>query len=89
MSACFTCCAMRRTKAAAEALAEALGEGASAVGLDELAGGGAAGDVLMNTTSVGMAPNADASPVPATALAGFALVFDAIYTPLETRLLRV
>ena len=79
----------RRTKAAAEALAAALGEGASAIGLDQLAGGGAAGDVLMNTTSVGMAPNADASPVPAAALAGFALVFDAIYTPLETRLLRV
>ena len=81
--------AMRRTRAAAEALAEALGEGASAVGLDELAGVGPVGDVLMNTTSVGMAPNADASPVPAAALAGFALVFDAIYTPLETRLLQV
>ena len=81
--------AMRRTKAAAEALAEALGEGASAIGLDELAGVGPVGDVLMNTTSVGMTPNADASPVPAAALAGFALVFDAIYTPLETRLLRV
>ncbi|KAK9845273.1 hypothetical protein WJX81_001847 [Elliptochloris bilobata] len=77
-----------RTRAAAEALAEALGEGASAMGLEELAGGGAAGDVLMNTTSVGMAPAADATPVPAAALAGFKLVFDAIYTPLETRLLR-
>ena len=47
------------------------------------------GDVLANTTSVGMAPATSATPVPAAALAGYSLVFDAVYTPLETRLLKV
>ncbi len=77
-----------RTRAAAEALAAALGGGAAAAGLDELASGGVTGDVLLNTTSVGMAPATDATPVPQAVLGGYALVFDAIYTPLETRLLR-
>jgi len=45
------------------------------------------GAVLMNTTPVGMSPRVDASPVPSELLAGYALVFDAIYNPLETRLL--
>ena len=49
----------------------------------------ALGDVLANTTSVGMAPRDGESPVPASALAGYKLVFDAVYTPLETRLLQV
>jgi 3-dehydroquinate dehydratase/shikimate dehydrogenase len=30
----------------------------------------------------------DETPVPAAALAGYKLVFDAVYTPLHTRLLR-
>lgn len=30
----------------------------------------------------------DDTPVPAAALAGYELVFDAVYTPLHTRLLR-
>ena len=46
-------------------------------------------DVLANTTSVGMAPAAGETPVPAAALAGYALVFDAVYTPMQTRLLKV
>jgi shikimate 5-dehydrogenase len=65
-----------------------MGGGAAAAGLDEVASGGMTGDVLLNTTSVGMAPAADATPVPQAVLGGYALVFDAIYTPLETRLLR-
>ena len=46
--------------------------------------------MLANTTSVGMQPNVEETPVPAAALqaGGFAVVFDAVYTPLETRLLR-
>lgn len=43
----------------------------------------------MNTTSVGMHPAEDQSPVAASALAHFSVVFDAIYTPLETQLLKV
>ncbi|GAB3680874.1 shikimate dehydrogenase [Salinarchaeum chitinilyticum] len=42
-------------------------------------------DVLANATSVGM--EEDASPVPADALHGDLVVFDAVYSPLETTLL--
>jgi len=43
-------------------------------------------DVLVNCTSVGM--EEDASPVPADALHADLAVLDAVYTPVETRLLR-
>jgi len=42
--------------------------------------------VLVNATSVGM--EADESPVPAEALHADLVVLDAVYQPLETRLLR-
>ena len=47
-------------------------------------------DIYVNTTSVGMHPNADQSPIGATALplSDQTLVFDAIYNPAETRFLR-
>jgi len=45
-------------------------------------------DVLVNTTSVGMYPKVDAMPVPREALKPGMLVFDAVYNPPETRLLR-
>ncbi len=48
----------------------------------------AAWDLLVNATSVGMEPDADATPVPAERLRPGATVFDAVYRPLETRLLR-
>jgi len=44
--------------------------------------------VLANSTSIGMSPNADESPVPARALMGISLVFDAVYTPVDTKLLQ-
>ena len=43
-------------------------------------------DVLVNATSVGM--EADDTPVPACAIHGGLTVMDAVYRPLETRLLR-
>jgi len=46
------------------------------------------GDILINATPVGMAPEIDFSPVPAAALRRFRLVADVIYNPLKTRLLR-
>lgn len=46
------------------------------------------GDVLINTTPVGMSPDTDRSPVPAALLSRFRLVADVIYNPLQTRLLR-
>jgi shikimate dehydrogenase len=45
------------------------------------------GDLLVNATPVGMAPQMDQSPLPADALA-YDVVFDMVYNPLETRLLR-
>jgi shikimate dehydrogenase len=45
-------------------------------------------DVLINATPVGAAPDAEATPVPRPLLRGGSVVFDMVYTPLETRLLR-
>ncbi|GMP40547.1 hypothetical protein CsSME_00010957 [Camellia sinensis var. sinensis] len=46
------------------------------------------GMILANTTSVGMKPNIDLTPISKEALKHYDLVFDAIYTPKDTRLLR-
>ncbi|MGQ9552602.1 MAG: shikimate dehydrogenase [Anaerolineae bacterium] len=45
-------------------------------------------DLLLQTTSVGMYPNVDESIVPAGILRPGLVVYDAVYNPLETRLLR-
>lgn len=45
-------------------------------------------DILINATSVGMHPNEDETPVPADCLHDRLTVFDIVYNPLETRLLR-
>jgi 3-dehydroquinate dehydratase/shikimate dehydrogenase len=45
-------------------------------------------DILVNATSVGMWPHVEESPVPAEALRPGMVVFDSVYNPLETRLLR-
>jgi len=45
-------------------------------------------ELLVNATSVGMSPDAESTPAPAAALRPGALVFDTVYRPLETRLLR-
>lgn len=60
--------------------------GASGHGLDSLSTLLADADVLVNATSVGM--DEDRSPVPADALHGDLAVLDAVYSPIETRLLR-
>jgi shikimate dehydrogenase len=71
----------------AEAVADA-GDGArvSGHGLDELSKLLPGADLLVNATSVGM--EEDRSPVPAAALHADLAVLDAVYSPLETRLLR-
>ena len=59
-----------RADALAAALAAQYGSAAAAaVSYEDLAGGRVVGDVLANSTSVGMAPNTEESPVPA-AVAG-------------------
>ena len=45
-------------------------------------------DLLVNATSVGMTPNEAETPAPAERLPPEATVFDEVYRPLETRLLR-
>lgn len=46
-------------------------------------------DILINTTSVGMEPNTDESPIPASSILSRHTVFDIVYTPHETKLLRL
>jgi shikimate dehydrogenase len=69
-----------RTRARAERLAAELG--AELVGID------APWDLLVNATPVGMDPDVASTPFPAERLRGAGTVFDLVYRPLETRLLR-
>ena len=74
-----------RTESTAHDLADAV-DGASGHGLDDLPALLVDADVVVNCTSVGM--DEDRSPVPADALHGDLAVLDAVYSPLETTLLR-
>jgi len=55
-------------------------------GLDEMSA--VEPDILVNTTSVGMWPRVGESPVPRGMLRHGMVVFDAVYNPLQTKLLR-
>ena len=48
----------------------------------------AQGDILVNTTPVGMAPDREGCPAPDAAIAAHEVVFDLVFHPEETRLLR-
>ncbi len=76
-----------RTVEKARALASSWG--ASWSGLDAEALKGVSGDVLVNTTSVGMEPKPDAIPVPPEFVGRFQVVMDIVYAPLKTMLLAV
>ena len=45
-------------------------------------------DILVNATSVGMSPNINETPVPAKLLNSGLVVFDIVYNPIKTKLLR-
>lgn len=45
-------------------------------------------DLIVNATPIGMPPNIEMSPVPKSIIRPGTVVFDVIYTPLETKLLR-
>ena len=45
-------------------------------------------DILINATSVGMSPDSDESPVPAELLKPDLVVFDIVYNPIRTKLLK-
>jgi shikimate dehydrogenase len=49
--------------------------------------GRAGAEVLVNATSVGMAPEVAEMPVPGGILSGYRVVMDIVYSPLETKLL--
>ncbi|MFC7249947.1 shikimate dehydrogenase [Halomicroarcula sp. GCM10025324] len=74
-----------RTASKATTLAAEV-DGATGHGLDDLDDLLADAEVLVNCTSVGM--EEDATPVPESALHGDLSVLDAVYSPIETRLLR-
>ncbi|WP_130499723.1 shikimate dehydrogenase [Natrinema hispanicum] len=74
-----------RTESKAHTLAEEVPR-ATGHGLGDLERLVANADVVVNATSVGM--ESDATPVPADALHEELAVLDAVYSPLETRLLR-
>jgi shikimate dehydrogenase len=74
-----------RTVGRAESLAADV-PGASGGGLETLDRTVPDADVLVNATSVGM--ESDDTPVPAALLHADLAVLDAVYTPIETRLLR-
>lgn len=45
-------------------------------------------DIVVNTTSLGMSPNVAETPLPDGLIRGGMLVYDIVYNPMETRLLR-
>jgi shikimate dehydrogenase len=45
-------------------------------------------DIVINSTSIGMVPDIDATPVPIEYLKPSHTVFDAVYTPIDTKLLQ-
>eukprot|EP01023_Acetabularia_acetabulum_P042325 TRINITY_DN4172_c0_g2_i2.p1 TRINITY_DN4172_c0_g2~~TRINITY_DN4172_c0_g2_i2.p1 ORF type:complete len:605 (-),score=100.90 TRINITY_DN4172_c0_g2_i2:126-1940(-) len=62
--------------------------GAIFVPLEKLWRGEVSGDVLANSTSLGMHPDVDQSPVPDYVTQNFSVVFDAVYNPMDTKLLQ-
>jgi shikimate dehydrogenase len=65
-----------------------LGKEVKVYELGQLAGAIDNTDLLVNATSVGMSPASEESPVPAQLLSIVPAVFDIVYNPIETRLLR-
>jgi len=46
-------------------------------------------DIIINTTSVGMDPNRNQSPIPQSAICKHHIVFETIYSPVKTKLLQL
>ena len=79
-----------RAEELARRMARALKKEVKALPLSEanLAAALAEADILVNTTSVGMVPGNEDTPVPAKLLGPGLVVFDIVYNPIKTRLLR-
>ncbi|MBI2616871.1 shikimate dehydrogenase [Candidatus Gottesmanbacteria bacterium] len=46
-------------------------------------------DIIINATAIGMTPRVDLSPIPASAIFPHHIIFDIVYTPSETKLLKM
>lgn len=84
---------LNRTAEKARSLAEELSEGLAEVSwkpltMDSLAECVPRADILVNATSIGMKPMDMETPVPKRFLRRGMVVFDIVYNPLETRLLK-
>ena len=81
-------CGACRSLDKAKQLAAAVGAGVEVATPDDITSSRVSGDVLINTTSIGMHPAENESPGPRSNLKNYRLVFDAVYTPIDTLLLR-
>ena len=79
-----------RAEALAQRIARVFEKEVKALALSEenLAKVLARADILVNTTSVGMNPDIDETPVSARLLKSSMIVFDIVYNPVQTRLLK-
>lgn len=75
-----------RTKEKAEELASEVG--ARSASLDSLSDVANA-DILINSTSIGLDETRDQTPIPAEYISSNQIVFDAVYNPYETTLLKI
>ena len=80
---------VNRAEELAGRISQTFQDGVKALRLDEenLSAVLKSADILVNTTSVGMSPNVDESPLPAKLLRPGLVVFDIVYNPIKTRLL--
>jgi len=76
---------VNRSRDTGERLARSLG--CTFIPLEDI--GSAEGDILIQTTPVGMWPHVDQCPVPERVLREEMVVMDIVYRPVETRLLRM
>lgn len=77
-------------KELAQKISQIFQKGVKALELDEenLAAMLEKADILINATSVGMTPNINESPVPVRLLKPGLIVYDIVYNPIKTRLLK-
>lgn len=75
----------KRAKELAREIEERFGKPASTAPLDKIDG---KFDLIVNGTPAGMSPNIDGSPMPSGAIANAGALFDSIYNPSCTRLMR-
>ena len=81
---------LNRSPYRAEGLAESISGPIAVGGLDDdgIAQAGSYRDIVVQTSSVGMAPQEGQDPLPGLAFGGDEIVYDMIYVPEETRFLR-